>query len=79
MNSAVDVLLHSPSAAGAQPAGTWRRSGDNVVVKCRCGMLAQLQHSISDDGLVSPSVQCPACSYHAWVQLREWKEHGLRG
>jgi len=32
-------------------------------------------HSVADDGYVSPSVVCPerGCDFHEWVRLRGWK------
>lgn len=47
-----------------------------VLVSCpTCGQVAQLQHEIALDGLVSPSVQCPArCGFHENVRLKDWTD-----
>lgn len=32
------------------------------------------KHTISDDGIIDPSVVCPhaGCTWHVWVQLKDW-------
>ena len=58
--------------------GRWRAIVlDNVLtaeISCpgcgRCGRLSD--HAIAADGIVSPSVVCTACPFHAWIKLVGW-------
>lgn len=54
----------------AQPLSWWR-SNKNVWMVCANGHPAILDHDITTDGEVSPSVVCPenGCSFHEWVVL----------
>lgn len=50
-------------------------SGDKAIVWCpKCDLRAGLDHDISDDGTVTPSLVCPhdGCDFHEWVQLAGW-------
>ena len=38
-----------------------------------CGRVGQLNHDVQKDGTVTPSVDCPTCSFHDHVQLKGWK------
>jgi hypothetical protein len=44
----------------------------NVIVRCPNGHIGVLDHEIADDGTVTPSVQCPRCSWHESVKLDGW-------
>jgi hypothetical protein len=41
---------------------------------CPNGHIAQLDHEISSDGTVTPSVDCPVddCDFHEFVKLEGW-------
>jgi hypothetical protein len=55
-------------------SSNWRRWRHIVFVTCPgCGVEGRLQHDVSDDGKVSPSLDCPSCSFHEWVKLEGWK------
>jgi uncharacterized Zn finger protein len=46
-----------------------------VWVKCPgCGEEFRLDHEVSAEGIVSPSLDCPVCPHHAYVQLGDWNE-----
>ena len=54
-----------------EPEGT-----KGAVVCCPCGQKAYLSdHTIADDGTVSPSLACPAdgCDFHENVKLEGWE------
>ncbi len=55
---------------------TWDNSGTvYVFVKCPgCGEQYRLDHDISEDGVVSPSVECPGedCAFHDTIVLACW-------
>ena len=51
-------------------------TGDKFVhLTCpECGQYANLSHHFVDaEGIVSPSLQCPSCSFHDHVKLEDWK------
>lgn len=61
--------------------GTWnkwfiRETGLYAVMfKCTNGHIGTLMdHQITNDGTVSPSVVCPkdGCGYHEWIKLEGW-------
>ena len=67
--------------------GTWRavqfsgKPGEpdyRIKVSCpMCGTEAGLdEHEIDGDGVVSPSVECPAlgCQFHEHIVLEEWAD-----
>lgn len=58
---------------------TWRiaRIDGQPIVKitCGCGIEGLLDHTIAEDGRVSPSVVCPKdCGFHEMVVLQEWNQ-----
>lgn len=60
------------------PRRDWHRSsldGEPVVrVRCpSCRVTALLDHSVWDNGAVSPSLDCPECSFHDHVVLAGWE------
>lgn len=58
------------------PKGTWKRSAGQVLVACPdCGSVAALDHEVSGDGAVRPSLVCPVeeCSFHDFVRLEGWR------
>ena len=63
-------------------AGLWKgavRDGSRTAnVSCPgCGKIASLiDHSIAQDGTVTPSLVCPyeGCTFHDWVKLEGWSE-----
>ena len=75
------VLVRSFRADPLQVGGWWPLStaeGRSAMVRCpvckECGALTD--HEISEDGVVSPSLQCPHndCTFHEFVRLDDWKE-----
>jgi hypothetical protein len=67
------------------PKGEWKGEGlrwilaieDDkklAVLICPNGHWGLLQHEISEDGIVLPSVVCPEkdCPFHEFVRLLEW-------
>jgi len=54
--------------------GTWGWLDGEVRVTCpRCARTASLQHAVSAEGVVFPSLECPMeCGFHENVVLREW-------
>lgn len=69
------AVIGIPHDEGSQrwPIGRrWKRVGPlGVWMRCPdCGELASLEdHTIADDGTVTPSVVCPFCSFHESVTL----------
>lgn len=61
--------------------GRWKLlKGDQgtskVMVSCPgCGTAHVLDHDVAADGMVSPSLQCTECSWHANARLHRW-DHG---
>jgi hypothetical protein len=48
----------------------------SASVECpKCGNMYYLDHTISDDGNVTPSLVCPFdnCDFHEFVVLEDWK------
>lgn len=55
--------------------GTWWKHGKGVTVKCpTCGCIGNLDHDVSSEGVVSPSLDCPKCIFHEFVILEGWDE-----
>jgi len=78
-----NLLIIPRDLTGDFPRGTWRltkRDGFYVAnFSCpRCGARGGLghgtNHTIADDGSVSPSVVCDdaACGYHDFIKLDGW-------
>jgi len=73
------MTLHHDTWLGGVPVrGTWHAYGDIAMMSCpRCCRVAGLNgHSVSDGGVVSPSVACPrdGCTFHGMVVLEGWGE-----
>lgn len=59
------------------PKGHWWQVGTRVFVCCpKCGQVYALDHTISRDGFVTPSVECvtQGCKFHAQdeIKLEGW-------
>ena len=55
------------------PPGTWWRSNVSVWFRCPNGHYGTLgDHTVADDGMVSPSVECALCPFHDTIQLSGW-------
>lgn len=53
---------------------SWRPFGRSAVVTCGgCGASMRLDHDVAADGTVSPSLDCPGCSWHVWGRLDGWQ------
>lgn len=54
-----------------RPSGT----GRSAVIDCpKCqSELELVNHSVSSDGKVVPSVKCPNCDFHNDIKLEGWK------
>jgi hypothetical protein len=48
----------------AFPVFGWQEQNEVVYLRCPSGHIAVLDHGISVDGTLSPSVQCPKCAFH---------------
>jgi len=70
------TLPYDPWPGGVPRKGTWHAYGEIVMAACpRCGRVAGLGgHSVSEGGVVSPSVVCPreGCGFHEDVVLEGW-------
>ena len=76
----VDIPKLAPPTAAAtiQPGPWWRwddlaAGGPRVEVKAPCGHIGLLDHEVQPDGTVTPSLDCPRCSFHDHVRLLEWR------
>lgn len=67
--------------AGDNPRLTWFMLDDTdtgeeeAFMSCSNGHVASFDdHDISEDGTVTPSVQCPVegCDFHKYVRLQGW-------
>lgn len=75
------VLFRSTRSDPLQVGGWWplqdSERGRSAVVRCPvCKECATLTaHEISEDGIVSPSLQCPHndCTFHEFVRLEGWE------
>jgi hypothetical protein len=46
-----------------------------IVLRCNCGRVIRLlDHAVSADGKVSPSIwhDVPECGWHVWGQFKDW-------
>lgn len=53
----------------------WTTGKRRILFSCpKCGQVALLDHEISGDGTVTPSVECakPGCSFHDDIRLVGW-------
>lgn len=51
----------------------WKRWGAATLMDCPgCETRMRLDHDIDEAGVVSPSVDCPFCDFHDYVQLDGW-------
>lgn len=62
-------------------SGRWQYVNVNGVTTARiscpeCGVSASLEetHKIQKNGNVIPSIDCPKCSFHDFVMLKNWIE-----
>lgn len=73
---AIKEILFSVDLARAPSwTGVVGPSGRTAHVKCGKGHIASLaEHTIAEDGTVTPSVVCPwgGCDYHEFIQLIGW-------
>ncbi len=55
-------------------AGHWKVWLNKVVISCPgCGVEGRIDHTVSEDGTVSPSLVCPFdCGFHEFVKLTDW-------
>ena len=57
--------------------GMWSMANQGVpIIGCNdCGGLVSLDknHTIAEDGKVSPSIGCPWCGWHVFGKLLDWK------
>jgi hypothetical protein len=55
--------------------GMWNMHGGMRTLRCPvCHCCPTVDnHSIADDGRVSPSVVCPLCTFHEYIVLDGWK------
>lgn len=66
-----------PKESFAYP-GTWQlvktKNEPSASFVCPdCGFFGSLlDHQIAEDGTVSPSVDCPDCSFHEHIRLEGW-------
>jgi len=68
-------MLTIPHSKITGEKGTWWRFGESVVLSCpKCGISFRLNHTITEDGIVTPSVVCPisSCKFHDYIKLGEF-------
>jgi hypothetical protein len=60
--------------------GTWRQGTSNgkktAFFRCpKCPTFGALAgtHEIADNGQVTPSMVCPNCDFHEWIELEGWQ------
>jgi hypothetical protein len=55
--------------------GGWYRWGNAVILWCPvCSQKARLNHTVHDQGVVEPSVECPrGCGFHETIRLDMWE------
>lgn len=61
--------------------GEWARFAGRAVVGCPgCGASAPIDHGISAEGVVEPSLECPqACGFHEMAELDGWRFGAVEG
>lgn len=61
---------------GAVKKGQWKLDSHGRVFCCcpGCGQIARLNHDITSDGMLSPSLECPTegCHFHRFAKLLDW-------
>ncbi len=75
------MILIKHDNDGTQPNNSWwthQISGGRrqVITRCANGHIGSLDdHTIADDGTVSPSVVCQrqGCNFHEFIKLEDWK------
>ena len=61
--------------------GTWTIfAGKYVKVSCpECGAFGSLDHTVADDGTLSPSLVCPdECGFHVFARLVDYQQHASK-
>lgn len=62
------------------PKGKWAMFAGKIFVICPgCAQRLPLDHTVYKDGKVDPSLDCPVCDYHKFVQLEDWNEGQVWG
>lgn len=60
----------------ADPKPAWGMDEDGLVwLRCQCGFLVTLDHTVAADGEVNPSLwhnSPPLCDWHVWGKLEGW-------
>ena len=60
-----------------EPIPAWGKEQSGIIfIRCKCGKCIDLgRHTISVDGVVSPSVwhDDPECGWHVWVKLKDYR------
>lgn len=68
----MNEVIKVPRDKTAKPG--WWLWRDRVMLCCPNGHLAMLDHEISLNGHVKPSVQCPQCDWHEHVKLEGYSD-----
>lgn len=67
-----------PIPRGSGKGEWWEWHGQTWIRCPGCGAAGALSHSISNEGLVQPSVECPqTCGFHEFVKLLDWPGEGV--
>lgn len=69
------------TGTGARIVGWKMPFPGRVIVTCpECNETGGLDHDVSVQGFVTPSLVCPndACSFHDWVALQNWNHGELK-
>ena len=69
------VLKPADDQFKPSPGCWWPLLPNGTLVTCpSCGATAALDHTVDDEGNVSPSLVCPAdgCGFHEFVRLEGW-------
>ena len=75
------ILIRSETNGNKILPNTWKPlqsdQCNSVLFGCdRCEWMhvISINHKISDDGIVMPSVGSTECGYHEWVKLQNWSD-----
>lgn len=75
----LDIIKEAKAGTIQKPAWYFMGQG-RVILVCQCGETMMLNHEISEDGTVSPSIwhDVPECGWHIYGKLNDYDKQAVK-